>query len=110
MNRDNYSDLYWGIRGGGGNFGVVTEFVFELYAQVTTVFAGFLVFPPSALDNITRALKVWWPTAKEDSAMCQILTIGPDGKVGHYPYLWLVSVDPVLASHCTGPFLQWLGG
>ncbi|EAU84314.1 FAD binding domain-containing protein [Coprinopsis cinerea okayama7 len=79
-NETQNSDLFWAIRGGGCNFGVVTEFVFELYPQRATVFGGFLVFAPPALESIIKATKVWWPTAREKSGMCQILTVGPDGR------------------------------
>ncbi len=42
---DNNQDLFWAIRGGGGNFGVVTNFVFELHPVGPEIFAGLLVFP-----------------------------------------------------------------
>ena len=38
-------DLFWAIRGGGGNFGVVTQFEFKLHPIGTNVFAGLMVFP-----------------------------------------------------------------
>ncbi len=38
-------DLYWGIRGGGGNFGVVTSFEFRLYPMSRQVIGGHRVFP-----------------------------------------------------------------
>ena len=38
-------DLFWAIRGGGGNFGVVTRFEFQLYPVGPEIFAGLLVFP-----------------------------------------------------------------
>ncbi|PTN08317.1 FAD/FMN-containing dehydrogenase [Mangrovibacterium marinum] len=39
------SDLFWAVRGGGGNFGIVTQFEFDLHNIGTEVFAGLLVFP-----------------------------------------------------------------
>jgi FAD/FMN-containing dehydrogenase len=38
-------DLYWGVRGGGGNFGIVTSFEFKLHSMQRKVIAGRLVFP-----------------------------------------------------------------
>src|SRR5215471_204678 len=38
-------DLFWAIRGGGGNFGVVTQFEFQLHPVGPNVFAGLMVFP-----------------------------------------------------------------
>ena len=45
-------DLFWAIRGGGANFGVVTEFVYKLHPQRSTVYSGILVYPPPALDAL----------------------------------------------------------
>src|SRR6185295_10509353 len=38
-------ELYWGVRGGGGNFGVVTSFEFALHPMQRQVIGGLLVFP-----------------------------------------------------------------
>lgn len=38
-------DLFWGIRGGGGNFGIVTSFEFQLHPVGPEIFAGLIVFP-----------------------------------------------------------------
>ncbi|TCD66652.1 hypothetical protein EIP91_001070 [Steccherinum ochraceum] len=72
-------DLFWGIRGGGCNFGVVTEFVMKVYPQRTTVFCGIVVFHPEKLDKIAAYLDDWWPRATENEGIVVILTRGPDG-------------------------------
>lgn len=71
-------DLFWAVRGGGGNFGVVTEFVFELYPQRKTVFAGMIVYAPDSLEKIVEVTKRWWPSAGENEAMCQVATVDPE--------------------------------
>jgi len=45
-------DLYWGVRGGGGNFGVVTDFQFTLHPMDRKVIAGNLMFPVSEMRNV----------------------------------------------------------
>jgi FAD/FMN-containing dehydrogenase len=47
-------DLFWAIRGGGGNFGVVTEFLFQLHPVGPTVLGGMLMYPASMARNLVR--------------------------------------------------------
>src|SRR5215471_7053143 len=46
-----YPDLFWGLRGGGGNFGIVTSFEFQLH-RLGTVLAGKIVFPLARAKEI----------------------------------------------------------
>jgi len=69
------SDLFWGLRGGGGNFGIVTRFEFQLHPVGPEVLSGLIVFPfeeaKSVLTQYARftetmpdELNVWMVTRK----------------------------------------------
>jgi FAD/FMN-containing dehydrogenase len=62
---DENPDLFWALRGGGGNFGVVTSFEFQLH-PVETVVAGPLFWPIDELENAMRWYREWLPEAPED--------------------------------------------
>ena len=51
-------DLFWAIRGGGGNFGVVTAMEFELL-PITEVYAGALFFPYERAGEVLEAWRQW---------------------------------------------------
>lgn len=53
---DENADLFWGIRGGGGNFGIVTEFEFELH-EVGPVLSVQLRFPPDEGRTVVRTFR-----------------------------------------------------
>lgn len=50
-------DLFWAIRGGGGNFGVVTEFVFRLHEVGPRVTAGVIAWPAADADRVLEAFR-----------------------------------------------------
>jgi FAD/FMN-containing dehydrogenase len=52
-------DLFWGIRGGGGNFGIVTEFEFRLNPVGPIVLAGPIVWPMEESPNVLRFYRDW---------------------------------------------------
>lgn len=74
-------DLYWGVRGGGGNFGVVTAFEFALHPMQREVIAGSLVFPYSRLKEM---LKVYaeFSTKAADDLYCDFIVSMPAGQDG----------------------------
>jgi FAD/FMN-containing dehydrogenase len=58
-------DLFWALRGGGGNFGVVTSFEFQLH-PVDTVIAGPTFWPLDEVAKTLRWYREWLPAAPED--------------------------------------------
>jgi len=60
-----HPDLFWGLRGGGGNFGVVTSFEFQLH-PVGTVLAGKIVFPLAKAKEVLRFYREYTSTAPDE--------------------------------------------
>src|SRR5207248_7589242 len=52
---DEHADLFWAVRGGGGNFGVVTSFLFQLH-PISTVYGGPMLWP---LEQAAEVMKFW---------------------------------------------------
>lgn len=59
-------DLYWGIRGGGGNFGVVTSFEFALHEMNRQVIGGNVLFPLSSMREVLNMYADYLPGAPEE--------------------------------------------
>jgi hypothetical protein len=83
INEESTPDLFWAIRGGGCNFGCVTEFVYRLHPQRKMVFAGPLVFPPPMLPRIVTALEEWHHNISPKEAAVIVTTsigqsVGPE--------------------------------
>src|SRR5207253_2025907 len=58
-------DLFWALRGGGGNFGVVTSFEFQVH-PAGTVLAGLVLHPASAGKEVLQFWREFGPTAPEE--------------------------------------------
>lgn len=70
-------DLMWGLRGGGGNFGVVTRFDYALHDVGPTVLAGALVYPLSAGGNVLRYYRDWAGTLPDEMTTVVALRCAP---------------------------------
>ena len=72
-------DLYWAVRGGGGNFGVVTSFEYQLHPVGPMVLGGVVVYP---FDKAKEALRFYRDFSgaipDEVNTICELLT-SPDG-------------------------------
>ena len=64
-NSQEHPDLYWAIRGGGGNFGVVTSFLFRLH-EVGTVIAGPTFWPVELAEDVLSAYREFLPAAPRE--------------------------------------------
>jgi FAD/FMN-containing dehydrogenase len=72
---DEHPDLFWGIRGGGGNFGIVTEFTYRL-ASVGQILGGDLMLPASR--DVIRGYLDYVATAPDDlTTIAQIMHAPP---------------------------------
>ncbi|HYJ66812.1 MAG TPA: FAD-binding oxidoreductase [Nocardioidaceae bacterium] len=60
------AELFWGIRGGGGNFGVVTEFTYRLQPVGPTVLAGPIFWPLDDSPRVTRFYRDWIAEAPDE--------------------------------------------
>jgi FAD binding domain/Berberine and berberine like len=63
---DQNADLFWGLRGGSGNFGVVTSFTYRLHQIGPMIYGGLLVSMPDRGPDVLRYLREFMPTAPDD--------------------------------------------
>ena len=72
------ADLFWGVRGGGGNFGIVTSFEYQLH-PVGPVLGGLLVHPLPKAREALQFYRDFTRTAPDELAVFAALLTNPDG-------------------------------
>ncbi len=77
-NAEENPDLFWAMRGGGGNFGVATSFLYQAY-PVSTVLGGLIVYPRAAAATVLRGYRNFMETAPEDLTVYAGMLCTPDG-------------------------------
>ncbi|WP_020523735.1 FAD-binding oxidoreductase [Catelliglobosispora koreensis] len=70
-------ELFWGLRGGGGNFGIVTSFTFDLQPLGPTVLAGMLAWPMNDAVRVLRCLREFIVTAPDEVGVMANLRLAP---------------------------------
>jgi FAD/FMN-containing dehydrogenase len=65
VSEDQHSDLFWGLRGGGGSFGVITSMQVRLY-PVTQVYAGNLLYPAEQARQVLQHYREWVASAPDE--------------------------------------------
>jgi len=77
-NQDENPELFWALRGGGGNFGVVTSFKYRLH-PVDTVIGGPMFWPINKLADTLHWYREWMPKAPEDLYAFYLIAEVPSG-------------------------------
>ena len=71
------ADLFWALRGGGGNFGVVTAFHFQLHALGPDVMSGLIVHPISEAPQLLAELRSITATAPDELTVWSVMRKAP---------------------------------
>jgi FAD/FMN-containing dehydrogenase len=72
-------DLFWAIRGGGGNFGVVTRFVYQLHPFDRNVLSGLIVWPVEQAREVLDFYGDWYTGLSDDLYVGPAMLTLPDG-------------------------------
>ena len=70
-------DLFWALRGGGGNFGVVTRFEFRLHPVGPDVLSGLIVYPISEAKSVLRQYREFMAKAPDELSVWTVLRKAP---------------------------------
>jgi FAD/FMN-containing dehydrogenase len=71
------ADLFWAVRGGGGNFGVVTSFEFRLHALGPEVLAGLIVYPLDQAKQVFEGYRAFTSAAPDEMTVWMVMRKAP---------------------------------
>ena len=94
-------ELLWGLRGGGGNFGIVTQFTFDLHPLGPIIYAGPIFYPADAARDLLHAFRDWAGDAPDEITALVNLTTAPPLPV--IPEEWHGKKVAALIAASTGP-------
>ena len=70
-------ELFWGLRGGGGNFGIATSFDYDLHPVGPTAFGGPVFYPGEMAEEVLRFYREWAPSAPDELTTLVSLATAP---------------------------------
>jgi hypothetical protein len=79
VSAENESDLFWAIRGGGGNFGVTTRFEFQLHPFDRNVLSGLIAWPIEQARDVLEFYGDWYVGLSDDMYVGPAMLTMPDG-------------------------------
>jgi len=74
---DENADLFWGLRGGGGNFGVVTQFEYRLHEVGPMVAGGMVLWPMEQAGEVLRFYRDWVESAPDEVGGGAAVVVAP---------------------------------
>jgi FAD/FMN-containing dehydrogenase len=77
-----HEDLFWAIRGGGGNFGIITSFEYRLHPIGPMIAGGLVVHPFPKATEVLRFYRDFLRRAPDPLTVAAVLLTGPDGLKG----------------------------
>jgi FAD/FMN-containing dehydrogenase len=105
---DEHDDLFWAIRGGGGNFGVVTSFQYRLHRIGPTVIGGLVAHPLAAARDVLGFFREFTASIPDDLVMLVGLVHAPDGSGEKLVAVGLCHIgSPEKAERDLGPLLSF---
>ncbi len=81
-NEHDNSDLFWGVRAAGGNFGIVTSFEFRLHPMPRRVVGGRMLFPIEKAGDVLRFYADFGPRAPDELSLDFLMIRPPGGRPG----------------------------
>ena len=72
-----HPDLFWALRGGGGNFGVVTRFEFRLHSVGPDLLSGLIVYPRSAAKSVLQQYREFAAEAPNELSVWALVRLAP---------------------------------
>jgi FAD/FMN-containing dehydrogenase len=107
VDASSHADLFWALRGGGGNFGVATSFTYRLH-PVQTIVGGLIAHPIDAAPDLLRFYRDAVAEASDDLTVFAGLVHAPDGSGAKLSALVVFHTgDPVEAERDLAPFKTW---
>jgi FAD/FMN-containing dehydrogenase len=107
VSADSHPDLFWALRGGGGNFGVATTFTYRLH-PLPMVTGGLIIHPVDAAPELLRFYRDAVANLPDDLTVFAALVHAPDGSgMKLTGFAVCHAGDPAQAQHDLEPFLTW---
>ena len=102
---EEHADLFWGLRGGSGNFGIVTSFEFRLHELGPEVLAGAIVHPIDAAPDLLRFWRDYMAEAPDELQCMPLAFQGPQGETA-FALFPLYAGDPAEGEAVIAPLRE----